>query len=121
MTKILIAIAIFAAILVAVTLWQGDQYKAFMKTAQKTTAKIVAKDERVADPKTKRKEYWVTYSFDVADTHYTSQEQLEYIDIWQALRMSYPADIYYNRRQPSECHLASALDRRLGIVHKLGK
>jgi hypothetical protein len=116
MNKILIAVLIVATVLLAVTLWQEDSYKEFMKTAEKTTARVISKDERVPDPKTKRKEYWVTYRFNIKNTSYTSQEQLEYIDIWQSLIPGYPVDVYYNRNQPSQCHLATALYRRLGIT-----
>ena len=121
MTKILIAIAVVAALAVFATLWQGDRDRQFMKTAVRTTAKIIAKEERVADPKTKRKELWVTYGFSVGNTDYTSQEHIEYPDIWQGLRTSYPVDIYYNKAQPGECHLASVIERRLKIVSKLKK
>ena len=116
MTKILIAIFIVAAIAIVVTQWQGDRYREFMKTAQKTSARIVEKEERIANPKNKRKEHWLIYTYETKDgmTH-TAQELIEYDDIWQRLRPGYPIDIYYNPAQTGQSYVALVIERRMGL------
>jgi len=114
MTKILFAIALVAFIAVYFTFRQADESREFMKTAQKTQAIVLKKEERVTGQKNNRKEYWVTYSYTTRNQTHTTQELLEYADIWQNLRERQMTDIYYNRDKPNESHLALAFDRRMG-------
>lgn len=122
MTKI--AIALFVVLFVAAyfTLRQADQYKEFMKTAEKAQALIIKKEERATGQKNNRKEYWVTYNFSSpgGKTH-TVQELVEYPDIWQGMRSGQAVAIYYNRNNASQSYLAASVDRRLGIANIIRK
>jgi len=119
-TKITIAIVIVAFLAVFFTLRQGDQYKTFMKTAQKTNAVLLKKEERIIEPKTQRKQYWITYNYDTRGNTHTVQEYLEYEDLWKDLREGQSVQVYYNKDKPSESYFAPAIERRVGIANKMG-
>lgn len=119
MTKFILALLLFVVIVIAINLFQGNRYKEFMKTADKTSGTLVRKEERLAEPKTKRKEYWAHYTYtDKAGNKYNKQELVEYPDIWTNLREHYSVDVYYNPKKPSESYLALLISRRLGMVTK---
>jgi hypothetical protein len=114
--KLLIIILVIAvAVAMAVTLSQGEQYEAFMKTAYKTSGRIDRKEERIADPKTKRTEYWLHYTFtDRNGQTYYKQDRVEFPDLWLGFRESYPVDVYYNLARPAESYPAALVARRMG-------
>jgi hypothetical protein len=120
-TKIVIAIILVISLAVYVTFRQGDESKKFLETAQKTQAIVLKKEERLADPKNQRKEYWVTYNFDThrgMKTH-TVQEFLEYDDIFKSMREGDRIDIYFDPENPSRSHIAASIERRVGIANKM--
>jgi hypothetical protein len=116
--KIAIAIILVVVLAVFFTFRQGDQYKKFLETAEKTRAVVLKVEERIADPKTRRTEHWVTYNFDTQQgrkTH-TAQELLEYEDIWKMLRPGDRIDIYYDPQNPAKSYIAQAIERRVGLA-----
>ncbi len=120
-TKIVIAIIVVISLAVYVTFRQGDEYKKFLETAEKTQGVVLKKEERVADPKNQRKEKWVTYNFDThrgMKTH-TAQELIEYDDIYQSIRSGDRIDIYFDPENPSRSHIAASIERRVGLAEKL--
>lgn len=121
MTKAIFAIVLVAFIAVWFTFRQADTYREFLKKAEKTQGVVLKKEERATGQKNNRKELWITYSYDTRGRTHTAQELLEYPDLWQGIRQGHPVDIYYNRENPGESHLAMALDRRLGIATALKK
>lgn len=115
---IVVAVAVLLAVLAVVL--QGKEYREFMKHAQKVNGEIVEREERIADQKTRRKEYWITYRYtDDKQVTHTTQALIEYEDIWKRLRRGQVEPIYYNKENPSESYLALVLDRRLGIADKV--
>ncbi|MDX2112767.1 MAG: DUF3592 domain-containing protein [Alphaproteobacteria bacterium] len=119
-TKIVIAIIVVISLAVYVTFRQGDEYKKFLETAEKTHGVVLKKEERVADPKNQRKEKWVTYNFDThrgMKTH-TAQEFIEYDDIYQSIRSGDRIDVYYDPENPSRSHIAASIERRVGMAGK---
>lgn len=117
MSKIFVVILLVIAVAIWFTQFQGGQYKQFMQTAKKTTATIVSKGERVANPKTKRMDRWVSFSFtDEQGTVYRAESDVEYDDLWQSFEQGQAQDVYYNPAKPSENHLAVILGRRIKIA-----
>ena len=117
--KIALALFVVAFLAVFFTFRQGDQYEKFMETAEKTQGLIIKKEETIANPKSKRKEYWVVYKYITRGRYsHTSREYVEYPDIWQKLRQGQKTEIYYNPKKPSQSYLAPVIERRLNITGK---
>ncbi len=119
-TKIVIAIIVVISLAVYVTFRQGDEYKKFLETAEKTQGIVLKKEERLTDPKNQRKENWITYNYDThrgMKTH-TAQEFIEYDDIYQSIRSGDRIDIYFDPENPSRSHIAASIERRVGMAGK---
>ena len=117
MSKIVFIIVLVVVVAVAITQFQGGRYKQFMQTAKKTSATIVNKGERVANPKTKRMERWVSFRFaDEQGNSHTVETDVEYDDLWQSFEQGQAQDVYYNPARPSESHLAIILGRRIQLA-----
>lgn len=112
-----LAIVLAVAVMVFNIVGQGSHYKDFMANAQKSHAIITGKQERIANPKTKRTEYWVSYTYTVDSTRYTVNANIEYEDIWGRLRQGQDTMIYYAKSNPKESYLESVLERRMGIAN----
>ena len=122
MTKVVLAILSVVFLAVFFTMRQGEQYKEFMKTAEKTSAVLLKKEVRDNGQKNRRKEYWVVYSYNTRGNHsYTTREWLEYEDIWMELTEGQRVEVYFNKDKPNESHLAQAIERRIGLAEKLTK
>lgn len=119
--KILIVIILVIMLAVAVTLFQGGRYKQFMASAGKVQGVVTSKETRVAEPKTKRVEYWVTFSYDVEGSNYIMNENVEYPDVWDRLREGQVETVYYDKEKPQKSSLAPLLERRAGMADKFSK
>ncbi|MFO0389357.1 MAG: DUF3592 domain-containing protein [Alphaproteobacteria bacterium] len=117
MSKILLVVFLVVAVAIWFTQFQGGIYRQFMQTAKKTTATIMSKGERVANPKTKRMDRWVSFSFtDDRGVMHTAESDIEYDDLWQSFEKGQVQDAYYNPANPSENHLAVVLGRRIKLA-----
>ncbi len=110
---------LFVVMVAVVVATQGNHYRNFLKTAQKTHAIITKKEDRVAEPKTKRVEHWVSYRYSVDGTDYVASVNVEYDDIWARLREGQDTMVYYSPARPQESHLELLIERRAGIAAKL--
>lgn len=103
--------------MVGFNLLLGNQYKKFLKTAEKASGKILAKEERVIDPKNRRKENWLRYSYSANGQEFTGEDRIEYQDMWMDLKEHAAIDVLYNRDNPKESYPEPVLARRLGMAH----
>ena len=116
---ILVAIALAGVLALYFTLNQRKDYAAFMKTAVKVQAELLSKGERVAEPKTKRIEYYIGYRYkDNTGSTHTVQRTIEYPDMWQDLRQGQVLTVYYNPVKPSESYPVELVERRMGLVKR---
>ena len=121
-TKILIAIAVVAMLAVFFTMRQAKDYEKFLETAKATYGQLLEKEERIAEPKNKRMEYWITYSFtDPSDATHNMQMSVEYQDWWQNLREGQSLEVYYDPVRPSENYPVELVNRRMGMAGKTPK
>ena len=117
----LIALVIVALVLWVLT-WQGRQYKDFAKTAKRTTATVVRKDERLPRPdQPTRKEHWLIYSYQVGNTVYEGQEKMEFEDLWQSAAVGQEIEVYYSGAKPQVSHPVVVMDRRSETVGKFAE
>ena len=121
MTKLAI-IALFAAFVLWMVMWQGKQYKAFLEGAKKASGTVVGKVERARRPdQPTRKENWLLYSYQVGDKTFTGEERVEFADLWGGFSQGQAIEIYYSEKKPEESHPVVIMDRRAGTAGKLSQ
>ena len=120
---LLVILIVLAVVVVTAVMLQGRQYAAFMEKAQKTSGHITRKEVRNFRPNQQTgKENWVSYEYALDGKSYSGEEKVEYADLWHGLNEGQETEIYYNRENPGESHVAAVLDKRLGIAETvLGK
>jgi hypothetical protein len=119
--KVILALLFFAVFVMVTTLMQNNSDKEFMRTAAKTTGRIMQKEDRPMDPSKpneNRKEHWLHYNYSVNGMEYRKQDRIEIDDVWASFRESYPIDIYYNPSNPAQSTPALVIDKRMGVVNK---
>lgn len=120
MSKVLLILLVLGGLIAAVVMWQGKHYRSFADGAHKVKGVLVAKQEHIAEPKTKRKEHWAIYRYqDTQGTAHTGEERVEYDDLWHSFREGQEIDVYVDAKNPSQSHLGPVLDRRLDIANTL--
>ncbi len=111
----IILVVLFVAVMLIMR--KGEDYQAFVDKARRTTAVVVGKEERVADPKTQRKDKIVIYRFeDPSGGTHTVEALVEYPDIWLRFRVGEVVGVFYDPNKISESYLEPILTRRLGVA-----
>ncbi len=117
--RLLLIIAVLAAIILVVIRLQGDAYKRFMAGAAEVTGRIEKKETRFDNTKNKHHENYLLYSYVVNGKEYRGEERVEYDDLWLDARDGMELRVYYSKTNPAKSYPAALIDRRLGIAAKV--
>lgn len=118
MAKILLLLLVVVVGVVFVIRMQANAYERFMANAAEVMGAIDKKETRIDEPKTKRTENILLYSYMVNGTRYSGEEKVEYPDLWQEAREGMELKIYYAKNNPAKAYPAVLIDRRLDIANK---
>lgn len=116
--KILLLLILAIAAAIIFTRAKGDEYARFRERAMEVPGKIVKKETRIDNPKTRHTENVLIYSYSVNGREFTGEERVEYEDLWMEARDGMPLRVYVDKNNAKKSFPAALIDRRIGIAER---